>query len=231
MKPVISLIALLLAAVTAVHAETFTLNVGEFTRLKVEEGINVDYHRCERDSAGLVIFECDSKEVASVIGLTNQKQKLTVGFTTANENRLNIPTVHVYSSFLTAVENSGDSLVRVMSVKSCPEFKARQIGNGRIVVRDITATKVSASISTGRGTVVLYGKCDEAVLSMTGTGLLQADGLCANEVRVKTLGTGSVGCWPLRELKITGMGSTSVYYKGTPSISNKAVGVKVEPLP
>lgn len=231
MKRLLPLLALLALTVTALRAETFSLNVGEFSRLKVADGINVDYHRCESDSAGLVIFECDSKELASVIGLTNQKEKLTVSFTTTNEEHTDIPTVHVYSSYLTAVENAGDSLVRVMSVKSCPEFKVRQIGNGRVVVRDITATKVSASISTGRGSVVLYGKCDVASLSLTGTGLIQADGLSANTVRIKVLGTGSVGCYAQKELRITGMGSTSIYYKGSPSISNKAVGVKLEPLP
>nr|MBD5377723.1 hypothetical protein [Bacteroides sp.] len=228
MKTLFAIILLASAGCFSALAETFTLNVGEFTRLKVVDGINVDYHQCQSDSAGLVIFECNDKALASTIGMAKNKDQLTLSYTTVNERPTGLPTVRVYSSFLTSVENSGDSLVRVMRVSSCPEFKVKQIGNGRIVVRDIKATKVSAALATGNGTVVLYGTCNEAALNMTGTGVIQADALKANTVSIRTFGTGQIGCNPSAELKIRGLGSTSVYYKGAPEIRNQAVGVKLE---
>lgn len=231
-KTILTMIAAIMAAALTLRGETYSINVGEFSRLKVVEAINVDY-RCNADSAGLVIFSTDIPEAASAIGMSNNKGELTISFTVpANEMKpVKLPTVTVYSSFLTKVENSGDSLVRVLRVQPCPEFSASQIGNGRIVVRDITATKVRARINTGNGQVILFGKCDEASLKMTGAGTLQADGLEAQTISVSAYGTGTIGCCPGNLLKITGLGSTKIYYKGSPEIRNRAVGVKVEQLP
>lgn len=222
-------ITLLLALVVPVcaSAETYSINVGEFSRLKVIEGINVDY-RCNSDSAGVAFFECDDPDRASAIGLTKNGEELTVSLTSANRVYDRLPTLRVYSSFLTKVENSGDSMVRVLTVAPCPNFNVTQIGNGRIVVRDISATRVRARITTGNGTIVLFGKCDEAVLNMTGTGHLQADGLKAATVKVSAYGTGSVGCFPTGTLTVHGIGSTSIYYRGHPEVRNRAVGVKLE---
>ena len=230
---ILTIIAVMIAtALTSLRAETYAINVGEFNRLKVVEAINVDY-RCNPDSAGWVTFRTDVPDAASAIGLSNSKGELTISFTVPlNEMKpVPLPTVTVYSSFLTKVENSGDSLVRVLKVQPCPEFSAAQIGNGRIVVRDIKATQVSAKINTGNGQVILFGQCDEATLKMTGTGTLQADGLEAQTVKVSVFGTGTVGCFPSKLLKIHGAGSTKIFYKGSPEIVNRAVGVKVEQLP
>ncbi len=220
-----------LLAVISLNAETYSLNVGEFSKLKVVESINVDY-RCNPDSAGLVIFSTKAPEMASMIGLSNKNGELSVSFTVpASEMKLtDIPTVTVYSSFLTKVENSGDSLVRVMTVLPCPCFSASLIGNGRIAVRDITATQVTAAVKTGKGQISLYGKCDDLTLTMYGTGTIQADGLLAQNVKVRAYGTGAIGCNPDKLLKISGLGSTTVYYKGSPELRNRAVGVKVEKL-
>lgn len=229
MKHIFISLILAAAAIAGLHAETYSINVGEFNRLKVIDGVNVDYH-CSSDSAGIVTFECADPQAASFIGMSNRDQELSISYTTTGTTHPNLPTVKVYSSFLTKVENSGDSLVRVMSVVPCPNFSVSQIGNGRVVVRDISATRVRAKINTGNGNVVLYGKCTEAVLNMTGTGILQADGLEAATVKVSAYGTGSVGCWARELLKIHGIGSTKIYYKGEPAVRNRAVGVKVESI-
>lgn len=229
MKKLITLIALVTLAVTAV-AETYTLRVNDFSRLKIVDPINVDYHQCSTDSAGLVKFTCPSKELASMIGIQQDKDRLILSYTEMGATPTDLPTVHVYSSFLTQVENAGDSLVRVLTVSSCPEFKAKQIGNGRIVVRDIRANKVGASLATGNGSIILYGTCNEASFSMTGTGLIQADGLKAKSVKIKAVGTGQIGCFPSEELKIRGLAATRVFYKGSPEIINQSLGVKLEPL-
>ena len=231
MKLFKSIIVAIIAAVASVglHAEVYSINVGEFNRLKVVDGVNVDYY-CSRDSAGIVTFECNDADAASFIGMSNTDHELVISYTTTGQTRSGLPTIKVYSSFLSKVENSCDSLVRVMSVVPCPNFNVSQIGNGRLVVRDISATRVRAKINTGNGSIVLYGKCDEAVLNMTGTGTLQADGLSAKIVKISAYGTGSVGCHASELLKIHGIGSTRIYYRGDPVVRNRAVGVKVEAI-
>ncbi|MDE7146538.1 MAG: DUF2807 domain-containing protein, partial [Duncaniella sp.] len=137
-----------------------------------------------------------------------------------------MPLVTVYSEYLTKVENSGDSTVRVLSVARGPKFSATLIGNGRLAVRDVKSTEVNGKIATGNGTLVLDGSCERANISFMGTGVIQADGLKAQQVSVKASGTGSIGVWAVKTLSLVGAGSTKVYYKGEPEIKNRTVGIK-----
>lgn len=201
----------------------YELNVGDFNELKVADGINVDY-RCNPDSTGIVTFDATS-DIASVITFTNNKKRLEIELSPEGTDVKNLPTVIVCSHFLTKVENYGDSSVRVLSVISGPDFKARLIGNGRLVVRNVSASQVDASINTGNGQLVIYGKCTTAKFNNTGTGNIQADDLVAQKVKCVQVGTGSIGCSASDELVIYGA-SGCVYYKGSPEIKNRAIKVK-----
>ncbi|MCM1518586.1 MAG: DUF2807 domain-containing protein [Pseudoflavonifractor sp.] len=218
---------LALAALTATAAEPtrYELNIGDFSELKVIEGLNVDYY-CSADSAGKAVFTT-SPDLASILMFTNDKGKLEMQISTDGIEYDDLPTIKVYSNFLTNVENSGDSTVRVITVAGGPQFKAKLIGNGRLVVRDIHATTVNASLSTGNGTLVISGNCDRAKIGMTGSGTVQADELKAPKVKCTLLGTGSVGCWPTDHLTVIGATSGKVYYRGEPSvIKNTSIGIK-----
>lgn len=202
----------------------YELNVGDFKELKVADGINVDY-RCNPDSSGIITFNATS-DIASVITFTNNKKRLEIELSPEVADIKDLPTIIVYSQFLTKVENYGDSLVRVLTVTSGPDFKARLIGNGRLVVRNINALQVDASINTGNGQLVIYGKCNNVKFNNTGTGNIQADDLVAQKVKCVQVGTGSIGCYASEELIIYGA-SGCVYYKGNPEIKNRAIKVKV----
>lgn len=202
----------------------YELKVGEFNELKVVDGINVDY-KCNNDSAGLAVFT-SVPEKASAFIFNNKKGKLAMQISTESVGMKDMPTVTVYSKYLTKVENSGDSTVRVLSVAKGPKFAATLMGNGRLSVRNIEIVEVNGKIATGNGTLVLDGKCDKANYSFMGTGVIQADGMEAEEVSVKASGTGSIGVWAVKKLSIMGAGSTKVYYKGTPEIKNRSVGIK-----
>ncbi|MDE6491241.1 MAG: DUF2807 domain-containing protein, partial [Muribaculaceae bacterium] len=113
----------------------------------------------------------------------------------------------------------------------CPSFTARAVGNGRLVIRDINANDVSCSVFTGSGVIVAYGNCTNSSLSLTGTGAIQADGLKASDVKCRNTGTGSIGCWATDFLNVSGAGSGTIYYRGTPKIKKSlALGVKVEAI-
>ncbi len=79
----------------------------------------------------------------------------------------------------------------------------------------------------GNGTLIISGRCDEAKLNLTGTGVIQADDLIAENASVSAKGTGSVGVHATKDLGVFGMGSTSIYYKGNPTIKNRSVGLKL----
>lgn len=220
--------AVLTATQGAAQALTrYELDVKDFSELKLTDGINVDYV-CNPDSAGKAVFFA-TPDVASQILFVPNKQKLEIQLSDDEKSRRNLPSVRVYSNILTFVENSGDSMLRVLNVNPCPKFRARVIGNGRIVVRDIKATQVDASLDTGKGSLVIRGTAETANLSCTGTGSITADDLVAETVKCKSFGTGTIGCAPVKNLSVMGMSGT-IYYRGNPAIKNRSIGVKVLPL-
>ncbi len=231
-KTLLALIPLSLSAVSANAAglSRYELEVKDFSELKVIEGINVDY-KSDPDSAGRAVFTATAEQ-AQLLMFTNKKECLEVQLATTGAGAKDLPTVTVYSNYLTKVENTGDSTVRILNIGAGPKFKARLVGNGRLIVRDIKATQVEGSIETGNGQMVIYGKCQTAKLSSTGTGSIQADDLEATDVSIKSWGTGSIGCnVNSGNLSIVGAGSGKVYYKGKPSsIKNRSVGVKAVAL-
>lgn len=221
------LISLFTASATlgAEELTGYDLNVGEFDRLEVIDHINVNY-RCNPDSAGRAVFQA-SPRTASLMMFQNDGGKLSVQLASEGTDVRDLPTVTLYSSFLSKAENSGDSTLRIIKLAPLPKMTFNLIGNGRLVVHDISTTKLESSLKTGNGSIVLFGRCAEASIKFTGTGIIQADELEAKEVSVKSMGTGSIGCWAVEKLNIYGMGSSKIYYKGTPEIKNRSVGLKV----
>lgn len=224
----LSVLALVIASTFTSRAATeskYEINVNDFTELRVVDGLNVDYV-CNPDSAGFAVFHA-TPEVSSMMMFSNNgKNRLTVQLSDDATGKTGLPTVTVYSNFLLQVENTGDSLVRVLSVAPGAKFKATLIGNGRLSVRDITANQVDAAIKTGNGQLVISGRCQNANINNTGTGSIQADGLVATNAKCSVMGTGSIGCHAKENLTIQGMGTGKVYYEGSPEIKNRGMGIK-----
>lgn len=219
-----------IATGSAQSTARYELDVKDFTELMVTDGINVDY-KSNSDSVGKAVFQASS-DIASVIMFSNNgKQKLEIKLaeTEAPMEYKNLPTVTIYSKFLTKVTNRGDSTVRVLSVSPGPNFKAQLEGNGRLVIRNIDANVVDGSIFTGNGVLVINGKCVNAKLNNKSVGSIQADGLAAESVKCVQIGTGYVGCAASKELTIYGA-SGKVYYSGTPQIKNRSIGIQVIPI-
>ncbi len=216
--------ALACMSASAADPTRYELDVKDFTELKVTDGINVDY-RCVPDSAGKAVFVA-TPDMASALIFTPGNGKLSVQLASKEIDRSKLPHITVYSNFLTRVENDGDSTVRIISLVPGPKFKARLVGNGRLVVRDVKMSNVDVSIDTGNGSIVIYGEADNAKFTCTGSGHIQADDLKAENVKCNMWGTGSIGCAPVKTLNILGAGSGKVYYKGNPEIKNRSVGVK-----
>lgn len=217
---------------SAQEVHSYELNVGDFDRLVVDDGINVEYYSSE-DSVGIAKYVA-SKAVADHLIFDSSKEgRLLIQKAFHGDGELtdSLPTVKVYSRFLTRVQNNGDSTVTVARVASTPEFKGTVIGNGTLIIRDIHCTRFSGSIKTGNGQLVVTGVCDKATYNNTGVGNIQADGLKCNEASCRYFGTGTTGVWVLDTLIIKGMFPGKLYYKGDPKkIKNYSMGVKLYPI-
>lgn len=220
----------LACGLAAAKINTYTVKVEEFSKIKVINNVEVNYV-CNPDSAGYAVFTCEDR-FADAFLFTNKNGTLKIAINT-DYNHLSdyLPPVTVYSTYLVSAENQSIHPLTIESIIPCPEISLTQVGNGSITANDLKATKVKARIATGKGVITLSGEADKAVFEMVGTGRIIADELMADEVTCKTFGTGSIGCWPIEKLYVKGMGSTTVYYKGSPTQIKKAGIAKIEPMP
>lgn len=230
MKYFYLLVALFISlGANAQDIQDYRVSVGQFDKIKVDDNVNVVY-RCLPDSSGFIQYR-GAKEFADAFIITPKPDgTLRIQVSTEDVGHPNLPTLYVYSDFLTEVENSSAFSVLVENPAPCAEFKATQVGNGAIAVENIKTNKLSATLNTGNGTVNVSGEAVNAVYKMVGTGIISADRLEAENVQCKILGSGSIGCWAVSRLSVKGIGSTKIYYKGDPKIK-KSGGGKLYPLP
>lgn len=226
-------ICLTVASVGA-SAAVQDFKVDRFQKIKVTGPLDVDCIYCP-DSVGIIRVNAPVAEQMPWVDAQVKGDKLHLRLILPDNMRMGtapvseeLPDVRVYTNYLTSVENEGDSTVRVMTATNVPKFKAVLIGNGRLSVRGIDAEKVEAKAMAGRGTLVLNGNADEAKFVVVGAGLIQADGLKARKVTVK--GAGTAGVHATEQLSISGLGSGTIYVKGSPDIKKRAPGLKVQPI-
>lgn len=220
---------LLIMTLLPVWAERYIVDVGQFENLKINGNISVIYKNLP-DSTGMAFYisEPGNEDVFEFV--TKKAGTLKVSPNDEKWGRKDLPVLHVYSDFLTSLESFSDQEVEVRNIVPCASLSINQVGNGSISVENIKSNIVSAAITTGNGTINLSGTCTTANFRMVGAGLISADRLQAENVKCSILGTGSIGCWPVDDLKVSGIGSTKIYYKGRPNIK-KTGGGKLFELP
>ena len=218
--------AMLVTAIQ-INAKTFTLPVGQFSKISVDDNVNVVYVGAD-GSPSRVTYEGDQKYARAFI-ITHKGNKLRIQVETLYVDDPELPTLYVYSDFLENASLASESTLTLKSVAPGSNLDLSVMGNGSIVAEKIRATKVGASIKSGNGTISISGHCKTSNFTMLGNGTIHADRLEAVPVSCKMLGQGSIGCWPTEELKVRGIGNTKIYYKGSPKISKKGGG-KLYPL-
>ena len=209
--------------------KTYTLEVGQFEKIKVNSNINVVYKNIP-DSTGFARYSAPEGMDDLFILSTKGNGTLKIQLAQTQWDNPDFPTVYVYSDFLSSVESSSDRQVYIESLAPCAALSINQIGNGTIIVDNVKCNNLSASITTGNGTINISGRCVNASFRMLGAGLISADRLAADNVKCSIMGTGSIGCWPIDNLQVKGLGTTKIYYKGKPNIK-KSGGGKLFELP
>ncbi len=77
----------------------------------------------------------------------------------------------------------------------------------------------------GKGVIKAQGTTSDAVMKLAGAGKIEAKSLKADKVSCHVFGGGEIHCRPLNELRLKGLGSTSVYYYGNPDrIKKQGIG-------
>lgn len=226
-----TLVALSSLCASAQSPQHYELKINDFSDLRVDNAVNVEYY-CNPDSAGFAVFDCTKEQAQCLIFDNNGKGKLSVQVDNDRPTQIFLPVVKVYSTNLTKVVNSGDSLVKVYNLPAMDKFKAVLIGNGRLSIPAIEASTIETSIYSGHGQISIEGRCTEAKLHITGTGAINADRLDAVKVKTTIIGTGNIGCNPTEEITVQGTGSGTVYYRTTPpTIKSRGIGIKHTPMP
>lgn len=229
----ISVLMVAMASLVSMAQEKLhVVKVGDFKRLSLVDNINVNY-RCNPDSAGLAVFTSTQEIANDLIFRLSDSGRLTIQVEDETERNAQLPNMTVYSSSLEEAENAGDSTLRLSGLPMMPLFKVRLLDNGKIIARNLRASKLELHLLSGKGKIIASGKCDELALRLVGTGEIQADQVVATDVSCRIMGTGSIGCHVDGGiLKVNGSGTGKVYYKGTPSkVSVKKLGtIKAIPM-
>lgn len=205
------------------HAEKYKIEIGQFEKLKITGNISVVYKNLP-DSTGMAFYNAPAGN-NDIFDISLKKNGvLKIQPSDAKWGNNDLPVIYLYSDYLSSVESFSEKTVELSNLAPCSSLSITLVGNGSIYADQIKATSVSASISTGNGSIYLSGSCDNAHFRMVGTGLISADQLISENVSCSILGTGSIGCRPIDNLKVTGLGSTKIYYKGSPNIVKKGGG-------
>lgn len=227
---IISAILFLNVLNASAQTNEYKLKLNDFTELKVDDPINVEYYFHE-DSVGYAVYQC-APEWASRLLFTMNKKSLTIQIADSYEGLSGVPKIKVYSSCLEKIENGSDSTVTIKTNRPVKTFKAKVIGNGTIDINKLEAVNTDLSILTGHGSIICSdSKSFKTKLSNIGTGTIQAGALTSSQVKVMINGTGNIDCSASESLTIYGIGSGAVYYTGTPKkITNRSIGIKVYPV-
>lgn len=210
-------------------AETYTVELGQFEKLKINGNIRVVYSNLP-DSTGYARYEAPFGSENFFDFVKKNDGSLKLQPSDENWGAADLPVVFLYSDFISSIESYSELSVVAQSLTPCSSLTVKLIGNGSITIDNAKCTNINASITTGNGTINISGSCINASFSMVGAGLISADRLVAENVKCRILGTGSIGCWPVDNLSVTGLGSTKIYYKGKPNIK-KTGGGKLLELP
>lgn len=221
LRLVIMALALFTSLSVVAQVKDFDVNVGEFTKLVIDNNIDIVY-KPSKTLAGHVHFKATKKVADNLFFINNGKKKLTIQVAEDMMGKDQTPKLTIYSSTLEFVENNADSTVIVQVPKGLKEFTAVSSGNGDTKLEDVDVEKLTVRIKTGWGDIYASGKCDQLVVRGLGSGDLNVQELKARTADVSYTGTGVVRCDVADELKLKGMGSAKVLCKKTPAKVSKS---------
>lgn len=191
-------------------------SIGAFHRIELYGNVDVVCY-VTNDTTRLIRFL--NPEYRKLYYIANKKGSLTISVMQEFEGKPDLPKIEVFTDSLSSVENSYDRMLKITGTVISGSFKAKQQGNGTIMIDSLQSDKVSLSSTAGKGRVeILSGKCCSLACKITGAGSIDARRLEADKVSCRFFGGGEIICNPISALSVFGIGSTKVYYIGNPKV-------------
>ena len=191
-------------------------SIGSFHQIELYGNVDVVCHVSD-DTTGIIRFS--NPKYRNLFYITHKEGTLTISVMQEFEGSPDLPKIEVFTDSLSSVENSYDRMLKITGTVTSGSFKAKQQGNGTIMIDSLQSDKVSLSSTAGKGTVeILSGKCCSLSCKITGAGSILAREFEADKVSCRFFGGGKIICSPINTLSVFGIGSTKVYYIGNPKI-------------
>lgn len=132
------------------------------------------------------------------------------------------PSFTIEMPALRAVAVAGSGTIKVEAMKT-GGIDAAIAGSGDIRFAGLDAERLGMKVS-GSGDIVAAGRCEQASVSIAGSGDVKAGELVTGEVKVSIAGSGNAQVNATRKLNISIAGSGDVKYAGSPEISSSIAG-------
>ena len=194
--------------------ETFALDVGQFSEVRVELLCDIVYSSAPSDSVTLEI----QPNLMKYISVVESGGVLTVRATRNIHwsHSTRTPVLNISTPSLNSVSHAGAGSFRTVDPIVADSFTLSISGaaNSKAML-DVNSLSVSLA---GAGNIELIGRADNAHLGIAGTGKLDALDLETRDSKINIAGVGTVKINCSQKLSIVAGGLGTVEYKGSPVV-------------
>lgn len=193
-------------------------SIGVFHKIKLLGNIDAICN-ISKDSVGYMKYP--DATLRERLFIKNNNGTLSIQIIQDSEDPEILPAIELFTDSLIFIENCYDGKLKIRGDVIAPSFQAKQQGNGIIEIDSIYSANIIASVTAGKGTIrILSGNCCTSKCRIMGAGTIDILGINSDKVICKFFGGGKILCYPVNYLSIFGVGSTKVYYMGSPEIDN-----------
>lgn len=199
--------------------------VDDFKKLVVNHvKANVIYSN-NPDSAGMVRIYGE-ENVVNLLDITSdeKQEKLSIKYINMANVENGLLMIYVFSPEIELVDITGGVIVESTDKISSLQLKLAVSGSGQIKMTNLDCNKLTVSLLTGSGDVLVKGKAVEAKYSVIGGGEIRADELLAANAGCSLKGNGNIGCNVDKLLKVSIWGNGNIYYKGNAEVKSSIIG-------
>ena len=121
------------------------------------------------------------------------------------------------------ISGSGNFSARTLAMKGGGDFDVLVSGSGNVSVEGLTAAGLKVSLQ-GSGSLTFKGSVDHQVVTLAGSGDIDAVELKTKSTDITLSGSGDCDVWATDKLKVEVTGSGDVTYSGAPTVNKQVTG-------
>ncbi len=226
MKQKVLFIILLLAGITNIQAQFWTKKISGNRQITTETRHIDNYDKISvtgpfkvkivPGKPGILQIKADENLLQYIETFTNGSKlviRINPQFSVTDYAKLS---VEVPADYLSQINLSGSGEIYNTKIFNWKNLKLTLTGSGRLDIKTginhLTATLV------GSGDILLTGKAETAKYVLTGSGLISANKLEAQEVKATLTGSGEIRLRVVKRLNAKVMGTGDIFYYGEPDI-------------